>query len=282
LTITRIGVDEDILDNSIVYLVSRAKPEKSDEDLGANAIPVRKFNYTQIFRRDFCLTRTTLQTALYGLSTEASQADKTMSLVEFQVENQLRDISWEWNRSLIDGVAEQRVDGGANGALGGFLPYVESDPQSILDAGATAIDLDLLNAAVEQAVQNGADGPSLSVIVCNSNQARKISALNVAGNNPVVQQSSTQLGSYVQVFKSDLAGTNGGALCTVLVDRNFPKDKILIFNPANNEAVPMENFSVTETTDNKVDGRTWKILGELTAEWKNANDEAIVITNLLP
>jgi hypothetical protein len=280
LTITRIGTDEIILDNSVVYLVSRAVKENSSEDLNANAIPARKYNYTQIFRRDLALSRTALQTALHGLSTEADITDKVMSLVEFQVENQLRDVAYEFNLSLLEGVKELRVDGGANGAMGGLLPFIKVDARSQLDAAAADVSPTILNNAVNQALENGANGGDLTVMLCHPRQARKISAFNTSGNNPIIVRSETTAGSYVARYQSDLGGSNGGALTIVVVDRNFPEDEIVIMNPNQAEVVPMQNFFVEETTDKKTDGRTWKLIGELTAEFRNANDEMIVITNL--
>lgn len=274
------STDEIILDNSIVTLVSRAKAENSTEDLENNAEPTKKTNYTQIFRRDFILSRTTLQTAFHGLATDADRERKVMDMVDFQVQNQLSDILFEYNNSLIDGYPEQRVAGGDNGTFRGMIPHLQLAAASQLDGGAVAITPTILNNAVEQAVGNGAKGTDLTRIICNSNQARKLTAFNQTGNNPVIERGDVTAGSYVARFQSDLAGTNGGALVEIVVDRNFPKDMMVITNPSSHLVAPMQPFFIEETTDNKTDGRTWKLLGELTYEFHNANDESILIHNL--
>lgn len=280
LVIARLGTDDTITDDSIVDLISRAKNENSTESKGTNVKPVRKYNYTQIFRRDLGLSRTVLQTALYGLKTEAEVNDKVEELVNFQVVNQLQDISYELNQSVLEGYKELRVDGGVAGTFGGMLPFLEENTRSQYDAGAVAVSQTILNNAIEQAVVNGANGADLTVMLCHPRQARKISAFNSAGNNPVIVRGEVTAGSYVAQYQSDLGGTNGGALTIVVVDRNFAEDKIAIFNPDNLSIVPMQNFFVQETTDNKTDGRTWKLLGEVTLEFKNYADEAILVHNL--
>jgi len=272
--------DMTIPDNAIVSLISRAKNENSGEGLGENVKPSRVFNFTQIFRRDLGLSRTTLQTALYGLATEADRNAKVEELVNFQVANQLADIAYEFNNSLIDGVKEERVDGAAAGSFGGILPFMEAQASSQYDASANSVSSLILNNAIDQAVGNGANGTELTVLLCHPTQARKISAFNTSGNNPVMSRTETVSGSYVVQYQSDLAGTNGGALTTIVVDRNFPQDKIAILNPESLNIAPMQNFFVQETTDLKTDGRTWKLLGELTLEFKNAADSSMLIHNL--
>lgn len=280
LVITRLGTDSLIPDNAIVNLVSRAKNESSTGTDGTNVKPSRKFNYTQIFRRDLSLSETVLNTALYGLATQAEKDAKVEELVNFQIVNQLTDISFELNQSILDGYKEERVDGGANGSFGGMLPFLELESRSQYDAGAVAISQTILNNAIEQAVVNGANGTELTVMLCHPTQARKVSAFNSSGNNPVIVRGEVTAGSYVAQYQSDLGGTNGGALTVIIVDRNFPQDKVAIINPDNLSIVPMRNFSVTEKTDDDLDGRGWKLIGEITLEFKNASDEAMLIHNL--
>lgn len=280
LVISRLGTDENILDNSIVFLISRAKPENSTQNLDTNVKPSRVFNYTQIFRRDLALSRSVLQTALYGLATEADRSEKVEDLINFQVINQLNNISFELNHSMISGIKAQRVDGGENGRLGGLLQFLTAQAGSQLDASAAQISQTILNNAIEQAVNNGADGTQLTVLLCHPVQARKISSFNTSGNNPIITRTEEIAGSFVAQYKSDLAATNGGALTTIVVDRNFPQDQVAILNMGNLALTPMQNFFVQESTDPKDDGRTFKLLGEVTMEFRNAADDAMLIINL--
>ncbi len=280
LTITRLGTDVIITDDSSVDLVSRAKNENSTASEGTNVKPSRKYNYTQIFRRDLGLSRTVLQTALYGLATEAMKEAKIEELINFQVVNQLNDIGYELNQSVLEGYKEERVDGGASGSFGGIIPLLQESALSMYDASSAPLSTTILNNAIEKAVTNGANGTDLTVLLCHPTQARKISAFNVSGNNPVIVRGDETAGSYVARYQSDLGGTNGGSLTTIVVDRNFPQDMIAILNPESLAIVPMQNFFVEETTDKKTDGRSWKLLGEVTLEFKNYVDEAMLIYDL--
>ena len=283
IAVTRLGTDEQIDDNATAYLVSRPRAEDSTEDRQDNVKPARAYNYTQIFRRDFALSRTTLQTALYGLETASPvlRGERVQSLVEFQAMNQLNDIAFELNLSLINGLKEERSTvTGVNGRLGGTLEFMQANPESLYNASGAAISATILNNALNQAGENGADGPTLTLMVCHPRQARKISAFNTSGNNPIIVRGDVTAGSYVAQFQSDLGGTNNGSLLTIVADRNFPEDMVAIHNPENLSMVPMQNFFVEETTDKKVDGRQWKILGELTLQFRNAKEESILIYNL--
>jgi hypothetical protein len=281
--------DEEIPDNATVYLISRAKGESSTADAADNEKPARKFNYTQILRRDIQLSRTLLQSKVYGLKS-LSPADKReaiQNMLDFQVEAQLQQLAYELNQSLIDGHREERVDGGDNGMMGGMREYLKENASSVYDAGGADISPTILNNAVDQVSENGGDTTSLTVLLCHPRQARKVSAFNVSGNNPVIVRGDVTAGSYVAQYQSDLGGSNGGALVTIVVDRNWPEDEVAIINPNNLRFVPMETMSVVETTRldggriaDDLDGRKWKLLGELTLEYKNAADEAVIIEDL--
>lgn len=281
--------DVALVATDVAYLISRAKNESSTADAATNEKPVAKYNYTQIFRRDIQLSRTVLQSKVYGLKS-LSPADKReaiQNLLDFQVEAQLQAIAYELNQSLIDGFREARVDGGDNGSFGGIREFLKENASSVYDASSASVSQTILNNAINQVAENGGDTTSLTVMLCHPTQARLISAFNVAGNNPVIQRGDNVAGSYVVQYQSDLSGSNGGALTQIVVDRNFPEDEIAIINPNNMRIVPMEPLSVVETTriDNGViaddlDGRKWKLVGEMTFEFKNYADEAIIIENL--
>jgi len=288
--VTATLTDETILDNSEVFLVSRAKAENSTADAGTNEKPVRKHNFTQIFRRDLTLSRTLLQSKVYGLKSlsPADRRERLISLVQFQAEAQLQQIAYELNQTTLFGYREERVDGGDNGSMGGIFDFLFENTSSKLDAADAALSQTLINNAVNQVAENGGDTTQLTVLLCHPTQARQISAFNTSGNNPVIVREDKVAGSYVAQYQTDLGATNGGALTQIVVDRNFPKDRIVILNPNNLRYVPMEAFSVTETTlidsEGRIvddqDGRRWKLLGELTLEFKNYADEAIVIHNI--
>lgn len=271
----------DLTDNAVAFLISRARSEFSAEDLADNATLTDKFNYTQIFRRDFGLSRTTLQSRMYGLSTQgglsADPQANTMSMIGFQLENQMKDIMYELNNSVLFGYKEVRVAGAANGSMGGVLPFLEAESTALYNASAGALSTTILNGALNQAGENGANGSDLTLMMMHPRQARKFAALD---STVTVLRGDTTTGRYIAEYQSDLAGSNGGSRLTLAVDRNFPEDKIAMLDPTLINLAAMENLSVQETTDGKDDGRTFKLLGEMTLEVKNAADGHILIYNL--
>lgn len=279
ITITEIGTGENLADETVVYRIASPKQENSDEADEDNSKPDRVYNYTQIFRKDIQLSRTTLQTALHGLATEADRANKIQDLVDFQVERRLTELSWDMNASMIFGIPEQRTSS-ANGRMGGILYYLGLQAGTTFDAAGAAVSQDILNQALEQAVSNGADGPLMTILFCHPTQAREISAFNTSGNNPIIIRGDETAGQYVARYQTDLSGTNGGALMTVVVDRNFAKDKIVVMRPGSVQLKYMQNLMLDETTDKKTDGRTWKLIGEYTLEFNNYTADGIVINDL--
>jgi hypothetical protein len=112
--------------------------------------------------------------------------------------------------------------------------FLEEATGNSVDASGAAITQTIINNAFEVANGNGAT--NVSLILCNPVQARKISAFNTSGNNPVMQRTDTTTGSYVTTFVSDQ-----GNVATIVADRNFAKDKIALLDPSKVALVPLQN-----------------------------------------
>lgn len=277
VTIERLGTDATIADNSVAFLVSSPREEFSGEELKDNGAPSQGFNYTQIFRRDFGLSRTALQTQLYGLSGDALR-ERASQLVDYQINFHLDKLMRQLNFSAMLGYREERAAASdKRGTMGGAIPFLQLQSATQLDGGAAAISATILNNAIEQAMENGADTPNMTTMVMHSRQARKISAFN---NTPTYGVEQELTGYRVIGFKSDLPPEAGGNINKIVVDPNFPEDQIGIFNPEDLTIKTMEPMTVQETTDPKGDGYTWKMLGELTLEYKNYANNGMLIHNL--
>lgn len=279
LTIARVGTDAAIPAAATAYLVSRAKPEFSAESLGDNVTLREVFNYTQIEREDMGLSGTLLSTKFYGLGTEADR-EKAMDMINFQLKDRLLRIERRLNNSVLYGVRTQRVQGADAGHMGGVLSYLKGQAASQLDASSAAISDTLLNNATEKAGANGADVSSMRMLLCHPHQARKISQFN--DSELQIARQDTTTGNFVANFQTDLSGSNGGTAYTIVTDRNFPRNEIALLDPNKIGIVPMlgRELAVTETTDAKDDGYTWKVLGEMTLEMKNASDGHMLLTNV--
>lgn len=282
ITIDVIGTDENMADTATAYIVARGVSEMSSANPDTNRVPERKYNYTQILREDFQLSRTTLQSALYGLNDNQAQTDAIQGQVDFQAAERLNSMAWELNQSLIEGVRYASDATEDARTMGGLMYYLGLSSDTQYDASASAISETIINNAMNKVVDNGGRGGSLNVLLCNANQARKISAFNTSGTNPVVQvqNGDTRTGNYVVQYQSDLAGTNGGSLTTIVVDRNMPKDKVVVFSNEKTKLVPMQDMQMWDSTANDTDGRRYSMLAEYTFQWQNYETEGILIDNL--
>lgn len=277
VTIQRLGTDADITDDAVASLIASPRGEFSDEELKDNGKPTTDYNYTQIFRRDFPLSRTLVQSRLYGLSGEALAA-RAAGLVDYQINFHMDKIMRELNLSALLGYRELRAEADDHrGLMGGALPFMEAQAATKYDASSAAISATILNNALAQSIENGADTTSLTTMVMHHRQARKISAFL---GSPTYTLQESVAGNRVVGFKSDLPADAGGSIAKVVVDPNFPEDKIAIISPSDLTIKTMENLMVEETTSKKSDGYTWKMLAELTLEYKNAAVNSMLIHNL--
>jgi len=182
------------------------------------------------------------------------------------------------NYSAMLGFREERAAAtDKRGTMGGAIPFLELQAATKLDASAAAISGTIINNAIEQAIDNGANTQDMTAMVMHTRQARKMSALLPS---PEYNLDNQVAGNRVIGFKSDLPPEAGGNVNKIIVDPNFPEDKIALINPNDISIKTMEPLFVEETTDNKKDGYTWKMLGEMTLEYKNYLTNGMLIENL--
>jgi len=227
------------------------------DDLGVHPVP--DFNYTQIFRADAIVPGDVLKTPQYGVSNELDR----------QVSFHTQRLLWDLNRSLIYGVRVART-AGDNGMMGGVRQFVSTT----VAGGGNAITSTKLNDAIEAITLNGGRP---NVILCNTNQARKISALNTV--NQYILRSDTATGNYVSTFVSDLPNNT---VNTIVVDSDYPKNEIALIDTSRMSIVPYNGrgFQDSDATSPGFDGVARKIIGEYTCEIRNAAQAHARIINL--
>lgn len=250
-----------VLNGAAIKVVAKpvAGGSNQGDDLGAH--PVADYNYTQIFRADAIVPGDVMKTPQYGVSNELDR----------QVAYHTQRLLWDLNRSLIYGYRVARASGD-NGMMGGVNQFVSTT----VAGGGVAITEAKLNDAIEAIALNGGRA---NVILCNTNQARKISALN-KGTSLQVMRSDTATGGYVSAFVSDLPNNT---ITTVVVDSNYPKDQVALLDTSRISIVPYNGrgFQDSDATSPGFDGVARKIIGEYTAEIRNAGTAHARITGLL-
>lgn len=250
------------------YLVSSPINEKTDAGTGAGQEPDMAYNFTQIFEGIADISKTAQAAKKYGIA----------NALDYQVQVKLTEIMREMNSSLIYGRRVER-SASAQGTAGGILQYLASGN---IDTTGGAISSTILNDMLEAIFNDGGFSNNYAIL-CAENQARKISALNTAGSNPVIQKANTDtsMGGYISSFIGDLPVMNG-FMAKVVVDPNMLKDQIAILDMNNIEIAWLDsrNLSDEDATPAGADYYRRRILGEGTFRVKNGTKAHALATGL--
>lgn len=258
----------------LTFLVGTPKGESTSAIPDDGTEPSDIFNFTQIFDRTAKVSGTAQATNKYGLP----------NTIEYQIQRHLKDLAYELNTAMIHGTRVQRTGtaAGTTGSMGGILYYLENGTGNKVDAASATITQDILNNAFELGVQNGAD--NLKTLLCNTDIARAISAMNASGNNPIVQRDDTRTGNYVMDFVSDLP-IAGGLISRIIVEPAFPRDKVALLDTSKIGLLALQNRSFRSFDAKGSDADDFiaeRVIGEYTMEMKNASESHVLIENLLP
>lgn len=260
------STDQNMAAGTIIGLLSRPKNESTDATSDNGYEPSVKYNQTQIFDRTAKVSLTSIEIPKYGIG----------GALDYQVERQLSDIAYELNKTMLRSPRVTRTASEA-GTMGGIMWFLQSEAGNSVDAASSAISMAHINNAVEKAKTNGAD--NLSVILCHPLQARKISAFNTSGSNPLtmIQRTDTTTGNYVTTFVSDQ-----GDVMTIVADRNMDKDKVALLDLNKIALVPLQNrqFQDKDATPAGADYIARRIIGEYTLQVKNAGQSHSYIYGL--
>lgn len=269
LTVTRGvgGTDTTALTCShTVFRVSTPKNEGTSASAGATREGTLNYNYTQIFDRTAKLSKTALQADRLGATNQMS----------YQIAKELIEINYELNAALIYGEREERTSS-IEGAMGGIMSFLRGGN---VETTGSAISKTIINNMFKLIFDDGA-GLGNYAILCNANQAQKISAFNTSGTNPIVSipQGSTVTGGSISTFISDLPSMNGFT-ARVVVDPMFPKDKVALIDLNHLEFAYLRPFTTTIAHLPSDDFEAQRILGELTLRMRNGTKAHALATGL--
>lgn len=251
-----------------VFLVSSPINEKTDAGSGDGQEPDMAYNYTQIYDRVASISSTAEAIKIYGLG----------NALNYQVQNKLTEITRELNSNLIYGRRVLRTSS-VQGSSGGILQFLAGGN---IETTGGAISSTIINNMLEAIFNDGAFSNNY-VILCAENQARKITALNTTGTNPVVQktQDDQSLGGYISKFIGDLPVMTG-FMAKIVVDPNFIKDQIAILDMNEIEIAWLTGRSIQDRDATLPGGDYFKrrILGEATFRIKNGTKAHALATGL--
>jgi len=258
----------------IMVLSSTPRNEKSKPTSENGQEPDVDYNYTEIFDAVAEISRTAQAVRKHGLE----------DALDYQVANKMVEIMYRMNSSAIYGRRVQRTVS-ENGTMGGILQYLTQAGGNIETTGG-ALSSTILNNMLQLIFSDGGFSNNYAIL-CADNQARKISAFNTAGTNPIVQKPYVQngnqgsFGGYISTFIGDLP-VQSGFTANVVVDPNFPRDQVAIIDMNRLELAPIQGSSLfdMDATEPGFDGFRRRILGEYTMRVKNAKEAHAIATGL--
>lgn len=219
-------------------------------------------NYTQIFRADVDLTGTAQAVGTYGNENTVSK----------QIQNAMDTILRRMNHALLFG-AKTRRTATVPGALGG-LYYFGTQTGGLGRAYENApLTMSKINLAAQDILEAGGT-PDL--ILCGAGQGQVISTFMSSQVN--VPLGSQYVGQYVKQFVTSA----GGNVLTVFVDPAIPDGDIWILDSRGFALVPLRGRALHSepATIPGTDGIRATIIGEYTAEFKNAKQSLCRISGL--
>lgn len=255
-------IPEAITAKSELKVIARPRPEGEDT-FRKNEINDRlvSFNFSQIFSKYASVSRTQQQVNTYGVEDE----------LDYQVNLRLQELIREANNSLIYG-RKYIGSGQQPRSTGGLFAFANEQGSHVQKLGGKEIDDKSLNDAVEQVFVRGG---SANTILCAPNVARQITKLG--GDTVRTTREDTAAGYQILSFVSDLPG---GAISSVVVDQNLPKDRALLLDTNNIKARYLTPIYDQDATLPGGDYFSRVIRGELGFEIKNAKESIAVLSEI--
>lgn len=222
-------------------------------------------NFTQIFERYAAVSGTQQAVRTHNVTNE----------LDYQVQLRLAEMSREMNDALIYGrrIAGSRSTPRMTGGLFHFAQLKNSAKENLTGEEVSG---KALNDLMEKIYQRGG---SANTILTNTAGARQISKLNKDAIR--IERAEDTAGNYVASFVSDIVG---GGIATIIVDKNMPKDKVIVFDRSILSLRPLAGRSVwdEDATTPGADYVSRQIRGEYGVEVKNANEKIGILENISP
>lgn len=252
----------------ILFVISRPQNEGTESETGDSWESGLAFNYTEIYDVTAQVTETSQNVKMYG----PSKALEMATMVK------LDELARKQNNSLIYGRKVARSASEA-GSAGGVIQFIEDG--GLADGTGGAISSTILNNLFELVLSKGALSNNFAFL-CSYNQARRISAFNTSGTNPVVQvaQGSRVTGEAISQFNGDIPAMGGSFQAKIFTDPNFPKDKIALIDLNRIKIKPLRAIVDKDATPNGADFIRRRIIGESTWEIKNAGSSMAMANGL--
>lgn len=220
------------------------------------------FNYTQIIERYAAVSNTQQAVQTYNVSDE----------LDYQVQLRMRELSRELNDWLIYGRRIAGVKGSQPSMTGGLLYFADKKGAAKENLNGGEIQAKNVNDLMEKVYQRGGD---VNTILTNTAGARQFSKL--AGDTIRTERSDMTTGHRVSTFVSDIVGGNEAV---IVVDPNFPKDKVAMFDRSILSLHSLRSLYDQDATLPGADYVSRQIRGEYGVKVANANEKIAILENI--
>lgn len=180
-------------------------------------------------------------------------------------------MSREFNDWLIYG---RRMEQQKPLMTGGLLHFANLKNAALANLSGAEVAAKDVNDLMEQVYQRGGH---VNTILTNTSGARQFSKL--AGDSIRTERSDTSTGHRIQTFVSDIVG---GGVATIIVDPNFPKNKIALFDRNILSIHPLQGRTLYDE-DATIKGGDYvsrQLRGEYGIKVKNGNEKIAIIENI--
>ena len=244
-----------------------ADPEKEGSEAGDGPVHQVKtaYNYTQIFRKDVTLSRSAIQTAVYG---------DLDNQINHQVSLKLEEMVRDMNGVLVFGHRQER-SGSALGMAGGLYEFATGEGALSVDGGGTAILDDItINDAIQLVA--GAGGNATAVYTCPA-LARVVGAAT-RDQVRIVREDRVR-GNYV----AQVVNALNGSLLTIVADplMNVVPNEAWVIDLSMISIHHMQAPTDSDSTGPGFDGIRRSLIAETTFEFNNAKLRACQIKGLM-
>ncbi len=222
-----------------------------------------EYNYTQIGERYASITNTQMAVLTHNVTNE----------LDYQVQLRLKELVREFNDWLIYG---RRIEGkkAIPSMTGGLLYFADKNASAKKNLSGGEVSAKAVNDLMEEVFKRGGN---VNTILTNTAGARQISKL--AGDTIRTKREDSTVGHRIQTFVSDIVSGNEA---TVIVDPNFPSNKIALFDRDILSLSPLRGRGLYDE-DASIPGADFvarQIRGEYGVTVKNAKEKIAILENI--
>lgn len=248
---------------SAVYeIIGNARPQGMNGPKDESKARAFSYNFTQIFSKGVRITGTAQAIEHYGVNSED----------QYQIDMRMRELKRELSRTLLMGVrAPNDVAASTYGTMGGVIEF-----STLLNTGNLVTTSETLVPSVVNALAKKVwDGGGMpDTLLLGGIQKQKVSGFDQEFRRSTLD--SRRAGYTVEEFVTDL-----GVNLRIVVDRWMPNDTAIVLDSSKIKVLALQGRAFfLEKLAKTGDAENWQIVGEYTAEFRNAAETMSAHINL--